>query len=89
MQNLTDKFRYDYSQFWLAIIRRDRTAMRRHAEQLGITGELYGLFACMVTGRPWATIMHGIDRSKPDQAEVITILARTNQREFGVKRWTP
>ncbi|GBP91878.1 Uncharacterized aarF domain-containing protein kinase 1 [Eumeta japonica] len=67
--NLTDKFRYHYSNLWLSIISRDRDKMRVHAEQLGIRNELYGLFACMVAGRPWDTIMKGIDRTKPSAIE--------------------
>jgi len=34
--NLTDKFRYDYSNLWLSILKVDRKAMRQHSEQLGI-----------------------------------------------------
>lgn len=43
--------------------------MRRHAFNLGITGDLYGVFACMVTGRPWESIMQGIAKKKPDAYE--------------------
>lgn len=70
--NLTEKFRYHYSKLWLAIINRDREQMKVHAEQLGIRKELAGLFACMVTGRPWDSIMKGIDRTKPTQSEKST-----------------
>jgi len=34
--NLTDKFRYDYSNLWLSILNVDRKGMRQHSEQLGI-----------------------------------------------------
>lgn len=44
--------------------------MKVHAEELGIPKDLYGLFACMVTGRPWDVIMKGIDRTKPSSEEV-------------------
>lgn len=43
--------------------------MRQHAYNLGITGDLYGVFACMVTGRPWEAIMAGISKKKPDSYE--------------------
>ncbi|XP_073954918.1 aarF domain containing kinase 1 [Choristoneura fumiferana] len=69
---LTDKFRYHYSKLWLSIIYRDREEMRVHSEALGIRKELYGLFACMVTGRPWDSIMKGIGRTKPSSEEKTT-----------------
>lgn len=43
--------------------------MRAHAYNLGIKGDLYGVFACMVTGRPWESIMQGIAKKKPDAYE--------------------
>ena len=49
---LSNKFRYDYSDFWLAIINRDVEQIKAAADKLGV-GELYGLFACMVTARCW------------------------------------
>lgn len=69
---LTGKFRYHYSKLWLSIIARDRDQIREHAEALGIQKDLYGLFACMVTGRPWDVIMKGIDKTKPSSAEKST-----------------
>lgn len=68
--NLTDKFRYEYSNLWLSILKVDRKAMRQHSEQLGIKGDLYGLFVCMVTGRPWETVMQGITKAKYSEQEV-------------------
>ncbi|KAM3964897.1 aarF domain containing kinase 1 [Aphomia sociella] len=69
---LTDKFRYHYSKLWLSILSRDREEMRIHSEELGIRKELYGLFACMVTGRPWDSIMRGIQKTKPTSQEKST-----------------
>lgn len=69
-QQLSEKFRYHYSKLWLSIIDRNRDQMRVHAEELGIRKELYGLFACMVTGRPWDSIMKGIGRTRPTSDEV-------------------
>lgn len=51
--------------------------MRYHSEELGIEKELYGLFVCMVTGRPWDSIMKGVQKTKPTEDEVfinITLL---------------
>jgi len=33
-------------------------------------GDLYGLFACMVTGRPWETVMQGLTKVKYSKEEV-------------------
>lgn len=69
-QQLTDKFRYHYSKLWLAIIARDKEAIKFYSGKLGINDDLYALFACMVAGRPWDVIMNGIDVTKPSAAEV-------------------
>ncbi|XP_075975277.1 aarF domain containing kinase 1 [Anticarsia gemmatalis] len=66
---LTDDFRYHYSKLWLSIIDRNKDEMRLHSEALGIRKELYGLFACMVAGRPWDSIMKGISKTKPSAEE--------------------
>ncbi|SPP75006.1 blast:Uncharacterized aarF domain-containing protein kinase 1, partial [Drosophila guanche] len=75
---LTDKFRYDYSKLWLSILNVDRKAMRLHSEQLGIKGDLYGLFACMVTGRPWETVTQGITKVKYSKEEKNTLQKNTS-----------
>lgn len=61
--NLTHRFRYEYSKLWLSILSVDRSAMRYHSNNLGVEGDLYGLFACMITGRPWESVIKGIDRT--------------------------
>lgn len=69
-QTLPDEFRYHYSKLWLAIISQNREEMRLHSKELGIKKDLYPLFACIVTARPWDIIMSGINKSTPDQSEV-------------------
>ncbi|XP_045498783.1 aarF domain-containing kinase 1 [Colias croceus] len=69
---LSEKFRYDYSKLWLSIIARDKEGIKNYAKNLGIGDDLYGLFACMVTGRPWDVIMKGIDVTKPSSGEKST-----------------
>ncbi|XP_066157451.1 aarF domain-containing kinase 1-like isoform X1 [Euwallacea fornicatus] len=59
---LKDEFRINYANLWLSILDRDRKGMRQYSKNLGIEGDIYGLFACMVTGRTWETIMKGMDR---------------------------
>ncbi|ALC40823.1 CG3608 [Drosophila busckii] len=76
--DLSDKFRYEYSKLWLSILRVDRKAMRQHSEQLGIKGDLYGLFVCMVTGRPWETLMQGITKVKYSKEEKNTLQSNTS-----------
>ncbi|CAK1555355.1 unnamed protein product [Leptosia nina] len=66
---LTDKFRYHYSKLWLSIIARDKEAIKFYSGKLGINEDLYGLFACMIAGRPWDVIMKGIDVTKPSSEE--------------------
>ncbi|CAH1173873.1 unnamed protein product [Phaedon cochleariae] len=60
--DLKDEFRVEYANLWLSILNRDRRAMRQHSKNLGIDGDAYGLFACMVTGRTWDSITRGIDK---------------------------
>ncbi|XP_037954091.1 aarF domain-containing kinase 1 [Teleopsis dalmanni] len=76
--NLTDKFRYEYSNLWLSILSVDRKGMRKHSENLGIKGDLYGLFACMVTGRPWETVTQGISKVKYTTDEKNTLQNNTS-----------
>ena len=69
---LSNQFRYDYADFWNAIIHRDIAAIKTSADKLGV-GMLYGLFACMVTGRSWSSIQKGVDvaeRSASESAEI-------------------
>ena len=69
---LSNKFRYDYADFWMAIINRDVDQIKAAADKLGV-GDLYGLFACMVTARSWSSIQKGLDvapRTKSESAEI-------------------
>ncbi|GAB0087863.1 AarF domain-containing kinase 1 [Sergentomyia squamirostris] len=75
---LSDQFRYDYSQLWLSILKVDRVSMREYSEKLGIRGNLYGIFACMVTGRPWDAVLKGIDRTRLSSTEKKTIQHETS-----------
>ncbi|KAJ6630495.1 AarF domain-containing kinase 1, partial [Pseudolycoriella hygida] len=70
---LTDQFRYNYSKLWLSILKTDRDGMRSHSQSLGIKRELYPLFACMLTGRAWESVMAGIDKIKHSSKEKETL----------------
>ena len=52
----------------MSVIRSDVNDIRSTAEKLGV-GELYGLFACMASGRSWNAIVSGIDKQRKSQAE--------------------
>lgn len=69
LQDLNNEFRYQYSKLWLSILSVDRNGMRTHTGKLGIRGDLYPLFACMVTGRPWESVVAGVTKSTPTAAE--------------------
>ncbi|KAH0568067.1 aarF domain-containing kinase 1 [Cotesia glomerata] len=67
---LTDEFRWSYSKLWLAILDRDKDAMRKYCGQLGVE-DMYGLLACMVSGRTWDAVMTGIERTKYSSDEKV------------------
>lgn len=66
--SLTDDFRTEYAKLWLSIINRDKVAMKEHCTKLGV-GDMYGLFACMVSGRSWDAIESGIEKTKFTEGE--------------------
>ncbi|KAH6925363.1 hypothetical protein HPB50_004010 [Hyalomma asiaticum] len=66
---LTDQFRLQYAHLWLALIRRDMKSLEYWGKQLGVSGELYKILSCIVSGRSWTSITRGIDRQKQTKAE--------------------
>lgn len=66
---LTDQFRLQYANLWLALIRRDLDSLERWGSQLGVPGELHKILSCIVSGRSWKSITRGIDRQKQTKAE--------------------
>ncbi|KAM3918753.1 aarF domain-containing protein kinase 1 [Leptodactylus fuscus] len=60
-QELTDNFRMNYCHLWKALIAVDMDEVRRYSQLLG-AGDLYPLFACMLTARSWDSINRGIDQ---------------------------
>lgn len=57
--HLSDQFRSNYSNLWLALIQADMKSIQNYAKELGV-GELYGILACVVSGRPWSAVVRGI-----------------------------
>ncbi|KAM7288488.1 aarF domain-containing protein kinase 1 isoform X1 [Ixodes scapularis] len=66
---LTDQFRLQYANLWLALIRTDLEALRYWSSRLGISGDLHKILSCIVSGRSWNSITQGIDRKKATRAE--------------------
>ncbi|KAM9294328.1 aarF domain-containing protein kinase 1 [Gastrophryne carolinensis] len=67
-QTLTDTFRLDYCRLWQALIAADMEGIRRYSQRMG-AGDLYPLFACMLTARSWDAVNRGIDRGPATREE--------------------
>ena len=55
---LTPSFRLLYAKLWRALITADTDAVKHYAQQCG-AGELYGLFAAVLTRKPWSEVGRG------------------------------
>ncbi len=51
-RSYNDEFRLDYSNLWLALLRRDEEGIKKYAMKIGST-DMYQLFASMLTTRSW------------------------------------
>lgn len=69
LQSLTDTFRVSYSKLWMSLINTDLEGIKKYAAELNC-GDMYGLFACMITARSWNAITNGIDKTEITQSEV-------------------
>ena len=68
----------------MAIISGDIIAIEEKARKLGV-GELYGLFACMTSGRSWDAIQAGIDvnhKTESEEKEIKNDAAKYVVRNF-------
>ncbi|VDK17698.1 unnamed protein product [Anisakis simplex] len=70
---LRDDFRLKYAQLWMAILKPDQDEIKRIASEMGV-GDLYGLFACMVTNRSWKAVTGGVNKVKDGAEEVRPML---------------
>lgn len=68
-QALSDKFRLNYARLWQSILAADIKGIKQYSDVLG-AGEMYGLFACMLTARSWESVSKGIDKIDLSQSEV-------------------
>lgn len=66
---MTDTFRVSYSKLWMSLINADLDGIKKYATELNC-GDMYGLFACMITARSWTAINSGIDKSQMSESEV-------------------
>ncbi|XP_061552719.1 aarF domain-containing protein kinase 1 isoform X2 [Phycodurus eques] len=72
---LQPDFRINYCQLWQALIHQDMSGVERYSRKLG-AGDLYPLFACVLTARSWAAINSGISSVPVTLSEDVEI--RTN-----------
>ena len=66
---LTEEFRLDYCPLWQSLIWTDMKSVKKYSQRLG-AGDLYPLFACMLTARSWNSVNTGIGRTPVTATEV-------------------
>lgn len=59
----------DYCRLWMSLIKGDLSGVERYSRRLG-AGDLYPLFACVLTGRTWTAVNAGISSVPVTHAEV-------------------
>ncbi|XP_060919133.1 aarF domain-containing protein kinase 1 [Labrus mixtus] len=78
-QVLQPDFRLDYCRLWQALIKGDMPGVERYSRRLG-AGELYPLFACVLTARSWTAVNAGISSVPVTHSEDVEI--RTNAAQY-------
>uniref|UniRef100_A0A3P8TC70 AarF domain-containing protein kinase 1 n=1 Tax=Amphiprion percula TaxID=161767 RepID=A0A3P8TC70_AMPPE len=78
-QVLQPDFRLDYCRLWQALINSDMSGMERYSRRLG-AGDLYPLFACVLTARSWKAVNAGISSVPVTHSEDVEI--RTNAAQY-------
>ncbi|KAJ8290284.1 hypothetical protein GJAV_G00010910 [Gymnothorax javanicus] len=74
-QTLKPEFRLDYCRLWQALMKADMKGIERYSRRLG-AGDLYPLFACVLTARSWTSVTEGISQTPVTTSEDVEI--RTN-----------
>lgn len=69
LQVLHADFRLDYCRLWQALIKGNISGVERYSRRLG-AGDLYPLFACVLTARSWTSVNAGISSLPVTQSEV-------------------
>ncbi|XP_075964225.1 aarF domain-containing protein kinase 1 [Anarhichas minor] len=78
-QVLQPGFRLDYCRLWQALIKGDMSGVERYSLRLG-AGDLYALFACVVTSRSWTSVNAGISSVPVTRSEDVEI--QTNAAQY-------
>lgn len=68
-QVLQPDFRVNYCRLWQALIQQDMPGVERYSRKLG-AGDLYPLFACVLTARSWTAVNSGISSVAVTRSEV-------------------
>ncbi|XP_056152382.1 aarF domain-containing protein kinase 1 [Lampris incognitus] len=74
-QELQPDFRLNYCRLWQALIRGDMAGVETYSRRMG-AGDLYPLFACVLTARSWTAVNAGISSTPVTRSEDVEI--RTN-----------
>ncbi|XP_076156422.1 aarF domain-containing protein kinase 1 [Alosa pseudoharengus] len=74
-QVLKEDFRLDYCRLWQALMKADIKGIERYSRRLG-AGDLFPLFACVLTARSWKSVNEGISQTPVTNSEDVEI--RTN-----------
>ena len=61
----------------MSLINADLDGIKKYATELNC-GDMYGLFACMITARSWTAINRGIDKSQMSESEVSALIHISN-----------
>ncbi|CAG2249912.1 ABC1 [Mytilus edulis] len=67
-QSLTDEFRVNYCKLWTSLIKADMEGIKKYSTAMN-AGDMYPLFACMLTARSWKAISSGIDKQQYTKSE--------------------
>lgn len=59
---MPNEFRHNYSNLWLSLINNDQKATEKWSQKLNC-GELYRIFLCILTAKPWDTVSTGLIKS--------------------------
>ncbi|XP_008959237.2 aarF domain-containing protein kinase 1 isoform X2 [Pan paniscus] len=71
-QVLTEEFRLNYCHLWQSLIWTDMKRVKEYSQRLG-AGDLYPLFACMLTARSWDSVNRGISQAPVTATEDLEI----------------
>ncbi|KAJ8411787.1 hypothetical protein AAFF_G00154250 [Aldrovandia affinis] len=71
-QDLNQDFRMDYCRLWQALMKADLKGIERYSRRLG-AGDMYPLFACVLTARSWTSVSNGISQTPVTNSEDVEI----------------